>query len=68
MYDYGIWRLSLYVIFLSLFTALPMPVLHRWDENDDVVAKPIWRRYDETESGNDSESGPSEAEPPSRMR
>ena len=51
---------------LFSLTFLPMPVLHRWDENDDVVAKPtVWRRYDETESGNDSEGGSSETEPPS---
>ena len=43
-----------------------MPVLHRWDENDDVVVKrSVWRRYDETESSNGSEGDSSEAEPPS---
>lgn len=46
-----------------------MPVLHRWDENDDVVVKrSVWRRYDETESSNGSGGDSSEAEPPSWMR
>ena len=42
-----------------------MPVLHRWDENDDVVPKrAVWRRYDETESGSDSKGDASENEHP----